>query len=1548
MALTDMKEALLNNSYDYEPTDKTLTETWENSYSYLLALQQAYVKYEYFEAYSGNDPDDVTVLDWKATRDRKVIGHMYLDKYENVNFDIDYDIIHINKREAYRTSLYYQKRFTMDDIMFRSDIFRYMPIVFIDDKIQWDYTMKTTEEGLCFTTMFNRDFIIEQERTWNEEKQEYDDIIYKTHKIQVIIVESKYAWRFKSNYSSKAYPGNSSADNTASGPFRISSTNGEVRFRAKQTTKKFEEEHIHNTFVQRFDDFVASKRVSAYWQKPLNGLDAPAAINNTRFEAIDKRGGAYVKTTAVDGYPEFWVEKYVTNPDGTISGHMETISGSDMISMLETEAKKHITYPYFDVTNSNINGHHVLEKEAGTLFFAVQFPNEYGKEWWNNGTTLYPMDYDSTNGDYVGQLPTTEFNYMKNHPNQDFFMIFIFVNELHRQKLPLEVSGNITRTYTPTMVTRSVESSGTARAFKSFPFFEVGKEVKNSDNKNVYELFNMPIPTTNFIIKVYSPSSTILPVFLRSEDVLDLYYPNLYEFKESAMNMICDLYPNTYDMKVEVFYFYHEDIDHKYKDQFWFYRKYLYEAYKATYSASVTDYYEDMLLYAFTLKTSATYPTGALAAEYKTQFKQLYEKLYHEYHYFEYNYGETDYIHKWLPTHSGGNYTDYKIQRLKEWVTKDPETLHTYVKKQNKLGSSYGLYCSTINMAQRARTDTFREMADRDYEYVFIEPNSFGELTKAYEAVQNSSGTWVYKYINGQKVEVIPDTDVVYVDCGSATIPTKMYRWNGNALPGRTPQYVYFTTIRYFRDKNNNPETRFVFSMNNTRPYPILLDARIFVNGIMVVDVYQERKLFLDYFYIPAKYFTLNADNTCDDYIEIEVFPMFEITKKVRFSSANDEKTFMLFEPTSGNYYSQIDPIASQDYKSIPMYEKIDNNEDVYIRPSTPDYSMKDTSGNIYTMNKEATYNIKSEHQGEINHLTYNEVLNIRNTMYPEQKEVIIGYDDQGNPITEVQTIQVPDNVTVLEIEHTYMVTTSTGSFIKNITYQEFTDLRDNGELTPYNTASWTQLTQAFYHRNTQVDPAGNYSYNYTDPVFPDENTIYRELADEGNKWYFWDGFRYIYFDDSESFSNVFPTVMDAYFTDTYGDDPSTYTTQARFDVLNEATVTQIYENGEYNVVNRDTSKNPHEFTRLTKFKIKPKTVYSNLINRDVIFCIHKKSISYEVEINNEDGKVVTYVALEIRDKNFNYDKEYIRIYANGRLLNPTNWKLIYTFNCPRIYITTPVTYEDRIYIDITPYRYKHVFHKEEINPLNEIIDLKGYITKPFDTRYYDIYLNGRKLDRNNVYTIDPWSITLTNVKSKYDLDIYERDRDWEYYGLDYNTTHFTYSFDDLLATGMVPDSIKYKIAVDYIKEHQDERYKIVPNVNNEDRWFNELDYTQWAEIEIFYYDELLPKSYLNPDRVQSNNVIMEDDFKYVNDNFTIDPRQDTSDPDQRARRADHPKVIMLDPDLVLAHPASTPYPEDPDAPHTIVFTVGHPFVEVDQKYLNQDISDKLIFDSNI
>lgn len=1400
MARTDINEALLNNSYDYDATSKTLTETWENSFSYLYALQKSYIKYEEFFAYSSNESDDPSVLQWTSTRDRKTAGHLGVNRFGHAFFDIDYDMIGLTQRERYRESVYYNRLITPDDFMYHPEVFRLIPIVLIDNKMMWDYNMRVSEDSTTFILPYKRDFVISPDRTLDPATGDRGDIIYLTHKIQVLIVENAFAYRFMFK------PGDSK-------PVYLDRVGWTIRLYPDDSLTNRLKSDISDNIHARYNNLVVPRTMSAYWHNPAKAYNSPAATGFSEFTAIDKRFGTFVSPESSDGLPEFYVQTF-TGKDPTTGkdySHMETISGTEMINR--------------DVANAQSNIH-IPTDLNGIMFCALQICNDFGKLWYENGTMIFPMEYNSSAGYYTGKIPWDAKVMLNTNPNLKFYACFFFIKDLTRVKFTTIKTqyGDYAGYETKDTTYLSTRNNG-GNVINDIPAFALEKEVTIENGIGGTETIrvpnNMPIPVENMMVfHRTNRTGGFSDLMFNNKDVLTLHYPNIYTWDLAKVKSSFTFGDFQWDASADydVFYFYHEDNDHRFECIFDFYYKYLYEMYPQLPNLSAII---DMIYFKEIIPTS-------LAPTKKTAFLQLFKKLCLDYNYKIYNYGDIDYTDRWLKLYPNSNPEDYKIRTMLEWVNWDPETLHRYVLNQHKLGTSYYLFCNTINMRQRARRDTLRELSERELQYVFIQVDGYGEMHVAYEAVQDDTGTWVYKKdTQGNKIEVNPNTETVYVDCGSAIIPNKSYRWNNNSLPGREPEYVFFHYIKQFTDKDGNPETRYVFSMNNIRPYPYMLDARVFVNGLMVVDVYQERKLFLDYFYIPAQYFDIKADGSCDDFIEIEVFPSFEVTKKVRFDDVNQEISFLLLQPDDYSYYTQIDPTAVEDHIGAPITDKIAKLEEVYIKPTLHN--------------------------------------------------------------------------------------------------------------------AWAE---AYYGRTEHYDSEGNMYYEYENKVYMNTETLYKNLSGGAPyKWYFWDGYRFIWYDETKVRKNIFPTAMDLFFRDGKAEDPDIYQVQQRY-TNSAAIIKQIYDEGEFIITDRDSDKNPHVFTRLTKFTIKPAAYDSPIIGQDTYVTIYKKPISYEIIIDNQDDKDIAYVVVEIPDKHFNYDASYIRLYVNGRLLPPEQWKFVYSFDCPRIYIMVPITLYDKIFIDVAPYRYKHVYHQEKIDPLNQLISLKGYINKPFDIRYYDVYVNGRKMSINNVFAINPWTITFVNMLSSYDLDIYEKERDWEYYGLDYTQSIFTYTLDELIDSGLMPEDEKYKTIIDMINSKKDPRLVINPNLDVEEKWRLDADYREWAEIELFYYNELLPKAYMNPDRVQFNNVILGEDYTIIDQNYTIDPIEDTDDEDQKLRRVGQPMVVMLDPDLALVHPESVEFPDD--AYHTVVFTVGHGEESTPQKYLDQDISDQLNYDSNI
>ena len=186
---------------------------------------------------------------------------------------------------------------------------------------------------------------------------------------------------------------------------------------------------------------------------------------------------------------------------------------------------------------------------------------------------------------------------------------------------------------------------------------------------------------------------------------------------------------------------------------------------------------------------------------------------------------------------------------------------------------------------------------------------------------------------------------------------------------------------------------------------------------------------------------------------------------------------------------------------------------------------------------------------------------------------------------------------------------------------------------------------------------------------------------------------------------------------------------------------------------------------------------------------------------------------------------------------------------------------------------------------------------KPFDIRYYDVYLNGRKLSINNVFNLSPYEITLANIKSKYDLEIYEKERDQEYFAITTDMVTGLLNFSDYYHGGILTDDDMKKIVHAYIEEQKDPRLHIYPNTYDEPRFDQgEIDLF-YAIYFLFYYDELIPKKYYNPDLKQSSSKLMMENFIEVYNKFKTLPYADSDNDEEKARRRSYPDILYLDPD---------------------------------------------------
>lgn len=268
------------------------------------------------------------------------------------------------------------------------------------------------------------------------------------------------------------------------------------------------------------------------------------------------------------------------------------------------------------------------------------------------------------------------------------------------------------------------------------------------------------------------------------------------------------------------------------------------------------------------------------------------------------------------------------------------------------------------------------------------------------------------------------------------------------------------------------------------------------------------------------------------------------------------------------------------------------------------------------------------------------------------------------------------------------------------------------------------------------------------------------------------------------------------------------------------------------------------------------------LLNQTITLRIAKKPGFY--------GKVITdtsYPLFIVPIENLELMEDYTRAFKNGRLISKNRYD--YMTKDGFLYVQTLERMEpgESFALDVTPYRNRLIFYRAKID--SDRINLRGIINKPFDTRYYEVYLNGRRLNRTNIHPISPYEILITGAHSECNLEIYEKDRDWEYYGLDFDD-YFTLS--DFIRKVFMEEYISKELIKDeIIKDEEITEEDLKPNDTTEDEepWDREKD-IKTIYFEIFYYMRLIPQEFVTPDKDQFNTKDIKETFGVIDELYHV------------------------------------------------------------------------------
>jgi hypothetical protein len=248
---------------------------------------------------------------------------------------------------------------------------------------------------------------------------------------------------------------------------------------------------------------------------------------------------------------------------------------------------------------------------------------------------------------------------------------------------------------------------------------------------------------------------------------------------------------------------------------------------------------------------------------------------------------------------------------------------------------------------------------------------------------------------------------------------------------------------------------------------------------------------------------------------------------------------------------------------------------------------------------------------------------------------------------------------------------------------------------------------------------------------------------------------------------------------------------------------------------------------------IKIKIIDQKYLDRELVLHIKKNFRFAATEIQEEPDKLDPII-FTADAKN---DRRYFRVYRNGRLvprhLGGVKFSRNYHIGEMMVFPGTFRNKNDHIIVEMMPYMMNQVCYLETI-PDDKVIDLTGMIDKPFDFKWHDIYLNGRKLVKKEVEILSANRIKILKSDSLQWLEIVENSRDKEYFGY--------MPIKDIMDTIFENDKEFADLVNKTVKDLQDIEDPVV------DPPVSIIDYI----LRMFYKDYMVPNyGLINPDELQ-------------------------------------------------------------------------------------------------
>lgn len=128
-----------------------------------------------------------------------------------------------------------------------------------------------------------------------------------------------------------------------------------------------------------------------------------------------------------------------------------------------------------------------------------------------------------------------------------------------------------------------------------------------------------------------------------------------------------------------------------------------------------------------------------------------------------------------------------------------------------------------------------------------------------------------------------------------------------------------------------------------------------------------------------------------------------------------------------------------------------------------------------------------------------------------------------------------------------------------------------------------------------------------------------------------------------------------------------------------------------------------------------------------------------------------------------NNDKSKVRMFKNGQMVprsttisnfNSLNASGPHTFRC-----LTEIKPTDEFVLVISNNKYSLVYEQKLIGK-DGYINMTGEISKPIDRKWYDIFINGLKLNERNIDILTPYRFMMTNINTLKNFEVYLKNLD--------------------------------------------------------------------------------------------------------------------------------------------------------------------------------------------